>query len=182
MFADADDVTDSADDIHVPDDDDDFLPKPAGKLKAGYSEPEDKDSKVRSGPPVLNEWQDFFSRIVIRTATDFYIDQAFRGIDEDRLSDHEIERIRMAQEERDRIAHPFAEFANKNKWMRKHGRAIISGAGMSDSFIALGMWYRRVNRIARKYKAVKINVGSGQSEQAYANGQYSQPRYFSPGG
>ena len=173
----------SADDIFVPEPE--TIP-PGSKLTGGYEEPPPtKDDKVRSGPPLVGEWQDFFSRIVIRSATNWYIDAAFRGIDEDMLSEREIEHIQMMPEERDRIAKPFAEFANKIKFLRKHGRVIIAGGGISDSVIALGMWMRRVNRIARKYRNRQVNVGTGQSQPPQGNNGfipgYGQ-HYYSPGG
>jgi hypothetical protein len=123
---------------------------------------------------------------VFRTLTNWYIDGAFRGIDEDLLSDREIESIRMTPDERDRIAKPFAEFANKFKWSRKYGRMIISGGGMTDSVIAMVTWQRRVARIARKYRTRTVNghVSAGQSEPSQGNGQFPfQPgNYYSPGG
>lgn len=178
----------SADDIYVPPE---SFPEPDSALKSGYEEPpETKDSdKAKSSPPRIDEWQDFFSRIVIRSACNYYIELAFRGIDEDLLTDREIERIKMQQDERDRIAKPFAEFCCKNKYMRRHGRLIIASGGMSDSLIALGMWQHRVNRIAKKYRTRTVKgdvyVRTGQSEQAQnPNGYQFDPsqRYYSQGG
>jgi hypothetical protein len=158
------------------------------RLKAKYEPPPDSgsDEKAKAGPPRVDQWQDFFSRVVIRTVTNFYIDAAFRGIDEDLLSDREIEAIRMTEEERDRLARPFAEFANKSKIMRRYGRLVISSGGMVDSFIALGMWVRRVSRISRKYKnrTVQANVSTGQnqpSQNGTAGAGYPN-QYYMPGG
>lgn len=178
----------SADEIEVPDED--RLPVRSA-LKAGYEEPRDtKDSdKAKSSPPRVDEWQDFFSRVVIRSLTNYYIDLEFRGIDEDLLTDSEIERIKMSPEERDKLAKPFSELANKIKFMRKHGRAIIAGGGISDSVIALALWQHRVARIARKYKTRtvqgSVHVGSrpGQPPQnGYNPNQYQSGQYYSPGG
>lgn len=119
------------------------LRKPTGKAD---------DDAARSTPPRADEWQDFWSRTILRLGTDFYIDRAFSDIDEDWLSEREIRRIRLAPDERDRIAKPLAELSNKLKFTRKHGRTIIATAGSIDSLIQLGMWMNRVNRIARKYR------------------------------
>jgi hypothetical protein len=155
-------------------------------LRGEYEEPPPpKSDKAKAGPPRLDEWQDFFSRVLIRSATNWYIDWAFRGIDEDQLSDREVERIKITAEERDRVAKPLSELANKLSFTRKHGRTIIAAAGASDSIIALGMWARRVNVIARKYNRRTVNVSPGQSEQAPVNGQVHVPgqqQYYSPGG
>jgi len=138
----------------------------------------------RSGPPRVDEWQHFFSRIVIGTLTDFYVTIAFRGIDEDRLTEKETEMLIMRKEERDSIARPLAEFANKTPYLRKRGRLIVSSAASVESLVALGMWFSRVNRIARKYRANSrtrtvrgnANVSNGSNaHQANANGNGSSP-------
>jgi len=125
------------------------------RLKAGWRSSTGKvrDLPARgAGVPTIDEWLDFFSRIVIRVATDFAIEMAFRGIDENLLSDREVETIKLSDEERDRIAKPFAEFAYKNKFTRKHGREIIAAAGSIDAVLQLGLWYTRMTRIAMKYR------------------------------
>jgi hypothetical protein len=130
------------------------------RLKTGHTfrPPRDdkKDTTPRSAPPALDDWQDFISRVLIRAATDFYIDAAFRDIDEEWLSDREVERIRLTEVERNRIAKPLAELAHKAKFTRKHGRSIIAAAGSVDSVIQLGMWFSRVNRIANKYRQLGL--------------------------
>jgi hypothetical protein len=163
------------------------------RIASAPEQPPDKDSKPKAGPPKLDEWQDFFSRILIRSATDWYINWAFRGVDEDMLSPREVERINLTKEERDRIAKPFSEVANKSTFMRKHGRAIIALSDSWDSIIALGAWYNRVTRIARKYqtkqpRTVHAHVSAGQSTSGTANGSpvngqgnYQQP-YTGPFG
>ena len=109
--------------------------------------PSPRDAKP--GVPSLDEWLDFFSRILLRVACDWYIDFAFRGVDENSLTDREIDRIQMTEEERKRIAVPLAELSHKSKLMRRHGRTIIASGGAFDAIIALGAWTRRVQRIAR---------------------------------
>jgi len=181
----------SADGVYIPEEPD-YLPAEPSRLSGGYEPPPDESSKAKSSPPRIDEWQDFFSRILIKTATDFYINAAFEGIDEDLLTDADVERIRMAPEERDRIAKPFSEMVNKIKFFRKHGRLIIAGGGIGDSVIALGMWVRRVNRIARKYRNRTLrgqaeHVSSGPYQpQASGNGngqfQPNAGQYYSTGG
>jgi hypothetical protein len=108
--------------------------------------------EAKPGVPSLDEWMDFFSRIVLRVACDWYIEWAFRGVDENSLTDREIERIQLTVEERQRIAVPLSELSHKSKFMRKHGRTIVASGGAFDAIVALGTWTSRVNRIARKHK------------------------------
>lgn len=137
----------------------------------------------KSGPPNLDEWQDFFSRIAIRFACDWYITFAFRGIDEDIVSERDLKRLRLTPEERQEIARPFAEFANKSKLLRKHGRTIVATADSFESMVTLGMWFSRVNRIANKYrpqKERKNNVDSGSNESNGAGDQRRNITILSP--
>jgi hypothetical protein len=120
--------------------------KERSSLKSDIEEPFDT-GKAKAGPPALDEWMDFFSRVVIRMATDFYIDAAFSGIDENILTAREIDRVKLTKAERDRMARPFAELSNKLKFTRKHGRTIIASAGTVDAVLQMGMWVSRVNRI-----------------------------------
>lgn len=139
------------DDGEATDDDE----RTGSRLKAGWRP---STGKVRelpargAGVPTIDEWLDFFSRVVIRVATDFAIEMAFKGIDEDLLSEAEVQRIKLTDDERDRIAKPFAEVAHRNKFTRKHGREIIAAAGSIDAILQLGLWYTRMTRIAMKYK------------------------------
>ena len=114
------------------------------------SEPESRDAK--SGPPNLDEWARFFSRIVLKTACRWYLSYAFRGIDEDMLSEREVERLAMTDDERKLISTPMAELSNKSKFMRKHGRTIVASGDAFEAMVVLGAWMARVNRIAAKYK------------------------------
>lgn len=125
------------------------------RLKANRDAKELETVAAQTGMPKIDEWMDFFSRVLIRTATDFAIDMAFRGIDEDLLSDREIDRVRLSDEERHRIAKPMAEFAYKNKFARKHGREILATAGSIDALLQLGVWYTRMSRIAQKYRKIQ---------------------------
>lgn len=112
--------------------------------------------EAKPGIPSLDEWLDFFSRILLRVMCDWYIEWAFRGIDENSLTDREIDRIQMSDEERKRISVPLAELSHKSKFMRKHGRTIVASGGAFDAIVALGAWSRRVSRIARKHKHVTV--------------------------
>jgi hypothetical protein len=131
------------------------------------------------GIPSLDEWMDFFSRIVLRVACDWYIEWAFRGVDEQTLTDREIERVQLTHEERQRIAVPLAELSHKSKLMRRHGRTIVASGGVFDAIVALGTWTSRVNRIARKHKPKTMtgrvipNERTGQSEPAPDGGGYT---------
>jgi hypothetical protein len=134
------------------------------------AEPPPPAREAKPGIPSIDEWMDFFSRIVLRVACDWYIEWAFRGVDETALTDREIERIQLTSEERQRIAVPFAEISHKSKLMRRHGRSIIASGGVFDAIVAIGTWTSRVNRIARKHKPRVVqgrivNERTRQSEQ-----------------
>jgi hypothetical protein len=144
------------------------------RLRTPLEEPPPPREKAKAGPPTLAEWLDFFSRIFLRVLCDFYINYAFRGVDEDLLSEREVERLRMTDEERQRIAIPLAELSNQSKVMRKHGRMIVASGGAFDAVLAFGVWTARVNRIARKYKPrqprVRVNERTGQTS---SDGEYT---------
>jgi hypothetical protein len=131
---------------------------------------------AKTGPPDIHEWMDFFSKIVLRVICDWYIAWAFSGVDEELLSDREIERIQLTDDERKRIARPFAELSYKSKLMRKHGRIIVASGGAFDAIVTIGAWASRVNRIARKYKVPKqrqarpANGRTGSGQPSTANG------------
>jgi hypothetical protein len=102
--------------------------------------------------PDVDEWMDFFSRVVIRFLTEWYADYVFRDISEEAISDDDAARLLLTEEERDTIARPYAEFANKNPFLKKHGRQIIAISDSFESTVILGRFMMRVNRIARKYR------------------------------
>jgi hypothetical protein len=133
---------------------------------------------AKAGVPSITEWEDFFSRILLRVACDWYIQQAFSGVDENLLTDREIQRIQLSDDEKRRIAVPFAELSHKSKVMRKYGRTIIASGGAFDAIITIGTWTSRVNRIARKYKPRNIqgrvvNERTGQSAPAAEGNGFS---------
>lgn len=155
------------------------------------------EGKAKTTPPSADEWLDFFSRIVVRFITEWYVDAVFRKIDEDLVSDDDAAKLLLTEDERNVIARPFAEFANKNKLMRKHGRQIVAFADSFESVYILAQWFGRVNRIARKYGKIvnattvrvkpeeKRDVNFGQSPQGNGNGQHrpdiSGLSVFNPG-
>jgi hypothetical protein len=141
------------------------IEEPKSRIKSDPGTALDRDAK--SGVPNIDEWMDFFSRILIRLSTDWYVEWAFRGIDEDLLSDREVDRIKLTKEQRDRMARPFAELSFKNKFTRKHGREIIATAGTIDAVAQLGVWFSQVNRIAAKYR--KLSGQQPQQEYRPAN-------------
>lgn len=167
--------------------------KPAdrtGRSRRGAKDRPPRDAKT--GPPNLDEWVNFFSRVVLRVTTEWYINYAFRGVDEEMLTDREVERLAMTDEERQMIAVPFAEISNKSKFMRKHGRMIVASGDAFNALVVLGAWASRVNRIASKYKpkqpvkGVTLNGSSGQStpnpgEQTQgATGGHFPPGWYGP--
>jgi hypothetical protein len=158
-------------------------------------EPRDATGK----PPTLDEWVSFFGRVVLKTTCDFYIDFAFRGIDEDMVNERDLDRITMTDEERKIIAVPLAELSNKSKFMRKHGRTMVASGDAIRALVVLGAWSSRVNRIAAKYRpkkppVIKINgmspngnLGQDQEQAAYATGAGNGRvpngfRVYNPGG
>lgn len=158
-----------------------------------FGERSRKDTdKAKGTAPNANEWLDFFSRIVIRFMTEFYIEFRFRGIDDSLVSEDDAKSLLMTKEERDTIARPFAEYANKNPFMKKHGREIVAFADSFESIVMLGQWFGRVERVARRYQPKKTVPGnvdrnhshgnSGQGAESASNG-YQQPGFsiFNPG-
>lgn len=146
--------------------------------------PEPKEERpkftAKSGPPTLEEWQDFIGRIVLRSLTEFYLDSALRGI-RDLLTDRELEEIRLTKDELKELAAPFASLAHKSKFARKRGRQIIEASNSLEAMFALIIWMRRVNRITRKYRAPK-NVrkvnGNGNSGLHAEQGTQEEPPGF----
>lgn len=107
---------------------------------------------LKTGPPSGDEWLDFFSRIVLKVGINLYTDLAFRGVDESQVTEEDLRRIQVKKQERDTIARPFAEFATKNKMLRKHGREVVALTDSLESLMTLGILLRRINRVAAKYK------------------------------
>jgi hypothetical protein len=91
---------------------------------------------------------------VFRFITEWYVDFVFRGIDDELVSDADAVKLLLTEDERRVIARPFAEYANKNPYLRKHGRQIVAFADSFESLVILGQWFSRVNRLARKYSRI----------------------------
>lgn len=156
----------AADPSTLPDD------KPATRTRARQAD--DSPRNASSRPPSLDEWVKFFNNVVLKSAASWYIDYAFRGIDEDMLSEREVDRIALSDDERKMIAVPFAELSNKSKIMRKHGRVIVSSGDAIQATIVLGAWARRVNRIAAKYRKQPVKVNDMRVNGSNHNGSSGQ--------
>lgn len=137
-------------------------------------EKQQRSSQAKSGIPSVDEWQDFIGRFVVRGLTRGYLSLVLRDIEDD-LTPFEREQIQLSAEDLADIAKPIAEFASKNKFARKHGRQIISAAGSSESFIALAIWMRRVNKIAKKHRGDKPQTIRGTVVTEGANGGNTRP-------
>lgn len=120
-------------------------------------------SEPKSGPPSLNEWQDFFGRIVIKLIVDYYLFIVLGDLI-DELSTHELKSILLSEEDLREVAAPLAELANKSGFMRKHGRFIVATADSFESVMTLLLWMRRVNRVAKKHRAAKPKTNRGRQQ------------------
>lgn len=126
-----------------------------------------KDSdKPKAGPPTLDEWQDFFARVVFLTIAEWYVSWAFRGIPEDIITDEDLAKCTLTREERKAIALPLSELANKSTVARKHGRQVIAFFESAEAFILIGMWMSKVHRIAGKYRPKKVKSHERMAENA----------------
>jgi hypothetical protein len=139
-----------------------------------------------TGPPTSGEWQDFLGGVVLRMLTEGYLSLVlWREIDESELTDRERNLIRLTKDDLHDMASPMASFASKNKYARKHGRAIIAAAESYEALVDLFIWMRRVNKIAAKHRKPRIkeskNIVNGEviSEQVSGtNGQAQQAGGF----
>lgn len=114
-----------------------------------------KDADAKAGPPKLGEWQDFFSRIVIKYGTDWYMNTMLRDIDPALLKPSDLAALSLSADDRKRIARPFAELATKSTVAKKYGRTIVSSADSVESAMILAKWARAVSRIGKKYRPAK---------------------------
>jgi hypothetical protein len=175
--------------------------KPEPPITHGFGNRRRKNpGEPKTRAPDADEWMDFFSRIVIRFGTEWYVDAMFRNIDEESVDAADAIKLLLTEEERDIIARPFAEYANKNPFLKKHGRQIVALSDSFESVVILSRWFSRVNRVARKYrpkKPAKAHVerlgethnGNGRSREAgptgpdYTNGLIPNGySIFNPGG
>lgn len=158
-----------------------------GRHRSGRESSSGQAREAKSTPPSLDEWSRFFSNVVLRVGTEFFINAAFSGIDEDVVSDKDLDRLAMSDEEKKLIAVPFAELSHKSKFMRKHGRMIVASGDAANAIVVLGVWMGRVRRIAAKYRPKVVpgrvngsNGNNGQNEAAAA-WQGSAGGRFQPG-
>jgi hypothetical protein len=135
----------------------------AAQQEQGESSGEEDDKhesrlprEAKTGPPSLDEWQDFLGAIVLRGLTEGYLQiTLFRVIEESDLTDREKQLIRLTKEDLRDMAAPMASYANKNKFARKHGRSVIAAASSCEALIDLFIWMKRVNKITRRHAAAK---------------------------
>lgn len=139
---------------------------PAERRVVESATPKRAKVKAESKPPNVDEWQDFFARIVLKSLLEGYTAWLFRDFEEE-ISPAEWARIKIPKEDILAMAAPFATLANKSAFAGKHGRTIIAATDSYEAIIALGIWMRRVNKIAakhRKEKAPVVNlVGKGNA-------------------
>jgi hypothetical protein len=143
-----------------------------------------RDTSVpQTKPPTVDEWQDFIGRIVLHTAMEAYAGWILKDID---LTPAELELISLTKEDYKEMSAPLATYTNKNTWARKHGREIIGAADSIESVLALGIWVRRVNRIAKKHRPEKQArrhqhaPGNPQPPQASPAHAPARPDTFTP--
>jgi len=145
----------------------------------------------KSGIPTLDEWQDFIGRFVLRGVTEGYLNLVLADFYDD-LTPRERAMIALTKDDLKEMSAPLASLANKSKFMRTKGRSIIASADSAESVIALLMWMRRVNRIAKKYRKNSTpRPAQGQTIPGYImeepnngnNGQNAQqgPEFGGPG-
>lgn len=106
---------------------------------------------AKSGPPTLDEWQDFIGRFVLRGITEGYLNVALSDFYDD-LTPRELESIRLTKDDLKEMSAPLASLAHKNKFLRSKGRGIIASADSGEAVIALLIWMRRVNRISKRHR------------------------------
>lgn len=132
--------------------------KPAARAKTAKAPESAGPRDAKTGPPSLDEWQRFFSRVLLKVITETYVNWAFRDVDEDAISERDLQRLMMTDDERKYISVPLSEISNKSRFMRKHGRMIVASGDAFNAFVVLTAWANRVNRIALKYKPQSARV------------------------
>jgi hypothetical protein len=109
----------------------------------------------------------------MRTALEGYVTLMLRDIE---LSEAEEKSIELDKDDLKEMSAPLASYASKTKWGRKHGREIIAAADSYEALVALGIWMRRVNKIARRHRGEKPPKGIARNLHAHsATGTHSQP-------
>jgi hypothetical protein len=101
-------------------------------------------------PPDFSEWHDFGANFAFKWLCRGYVGYVFRGIDKERvLNSAELRALEPNEEMLSSATKPFAHMADRSKFMKKHGRAIIDSADGLEALIAVGMYANTVRRIAR---------------------------------
>lgn len=136
---------DSLDDVSVVND----TVKPAQRTVVEKPDRTSDKSVPKGGAPSVDEWQDFIGRIVLRTLFDGYMTLMLRDIE---LSEQEERYLHLSKQDLKEMSAPLAGFASKNRTLRKHGRSIVSAADSWESVVAISIWLRRVNRVARRHR------------------------------
>jgi hypothetical protein len=67
------------------------------------------------------------------------------------LTPAEQESITLTKQDYKDMSAPLATFTAKTDWAKKHGRTVIGATDSIESVLALGIWMRRVHRIARAH-------------------------------
>ncbi len=147
----------------------------------------DRESKpiAKTGAPSLEEWQDFIGRFVIRGITEAYLTMVLGDLEEE-LTPRERELIRLTKDDLKELSAPLATMAQKSKFGRRKGRAIIAAADSGEAVVALLIWMRRVNRIAKKYRKSQPQTVPGYVVEGNSNGNSGPdggqgPQYGGPG-
>lgn len=111
--------------------------------------------EAKGTPPNAAEWQDFFGRIVIKSAANVYVTWMLGDFEEE-LTAHERQSIMLTDEDIDDMSAPLAGFATKNKFLQRKGRTILSLANSWEAVLAMAIWARRVRKVARKHYAAQV--------------------------
>jgi hypothetical protein len=119
-----------------------------------------KKDTPKSAPPNAAEWQDFLGRIVIKGASNAYLAVMLGDMD---LTEQEFRDISLTKEDLAEMSAPLASLATKSTFAQKHGRKIIATGDSFEAVIALVMWGRKVNRIARRHR--RAQQGTQQAPQ-----------------
>ena len=138
----------------VPDSGEDASEPPPGSRSERDERKRTRGEGIRTAPPNADEWNKFLALTVLRLVTEGYLYMVlFKDIDESMLTSHERELISLSKEDLLDITAPVSVVVSRQKIARKHGRELIALADSFESILDLFVWMRRVNKIARRYRA-----------------------------
>lgn len=133
--------------------------RPAGRHRrvAIPAPPKDEEDKPpappKIRPPDFREWHDFGANFIFKWLCRAYVGYVFRGIDRERiLNAAELKALEPDADMLSSATKPFAHMADRSKFMKKHGRAIIDSADGIEALIAVGMYANTIRRIARSHE------------------------------